>query len=95
MAAREHNSPGRKSRRTDTGCWDQLAERKTKIEERQQHKKKKNGKKESVLESRIEKDWAKKYIISAQDSEIPGPYWATDLPGFDEFVRQLLMPVKP
>ena len=38
-----------------------IAEPKTKIEERQQqHKKEKNGKKENVLESRTEKDWAKK-----------------------------------
>ena len=63
-------------------------QRKTKIEERQQqHKKEKNEKNEKVLESRIEKDCAKKYIISAQDLEI-GPYQPTSVLRFDEFVRQ-------
>ena len=86
LAAWECSSPGKKSRQTDTGCWDQLAERKTKIEERQQqHKKEKNEKNEKVLESRIEKDCAKKYIISAQDLEIPRPlpaYQRTDLSAY-------------
>ena len=69
-----------------------MAERKTKIEERQQqHKKEKNEKNEKVLESRIKKDCAKKYIISAQGLEIPRPlpaYRPTSVLRFDEFVRQ-------